>query len=122
MTRSAKSLVMGCYAAAVVGNGLLSVLAKEAGKAGLWFGLVMGAMAFVAGFLLWINQRILGALLAWVAVGFVGGWFFYDIFFKKGFGQGEVRMYVVLVLSLAVAVVLCLPAKRGPKPGDGGQV
>ncbi|MDY0165599.1 MAG: hypothetical protein RBS80_03600 [Thermoguttaceae bacterium] len=103
------------YGLAVLGSGLLSLLAAEPGKAGLWFGVVMGGLALVASLLLYVRLRYLGMGVAWVAVGFVGGWFIYDVFFQRGLGQGDVRKYAVLVLTLLVAAVLGAPARKNSK-------
>lgn len=112
MSREFKTLAIAVYGLAVVASGLLSLLAKEPGKAGLLFGLVMGALALGASLLCWLNQRIAGLLAAWLAVGFVGGWSIYDVFVKKGVAQAEFRVYVLIVVSFAVAVVLCWPTRR----------
>ena len=110
MSRKFKVLATAFYGLAVVASGLLSLLSREGGKAGLWFGLVMGGLALGAAFLLWAGRRLAGTAVAWVAVAFVGGWFVYSTFIRKGFGQGELRVYFIIALTLLEALVLCWPA------------
>jgi len=112
MPRQSKPLAIALFGTAVITSGLLSLLGREGGTAGLKFGLVMGGLALVAALLLWMNLRLPGTAVAWLAVAFVGGWFIYDAFIKRGFGQGDLRKYVMVALSLAAAIVLCWPTKR----------
>jgi hypothetical protein len=116
MPRDFKPLATALYGLAVIASGLVSTLGQEGGKAGLWFGLVMGGLALAASALLWMNCRITGAAVAWLAVGFVGGWFVYDAFIKRGFAQGDFRMYLMIALSLLEAVALCLPTRPKQRP------
>lgn len=83
-----KAAAIGVYGIAVLGSGLLSLLGSEPGKAGLWFGSVMGGLARIASLLLGIRLRHVGMAVAWLAVGFVGGWFLYDVFFQRGLARG----------------------------------
>jgi hypothetical protein len=112
MAQSHKSLAIALYGLAVIASGLLSLLGKEGGTAGLKFGLVMGAIALAAACLLRSKLRIPGAAMAGVAVAFVGGWFVYDAFFKRGFGHGDFRKYLMIALSVVAVGVLCWPTKR----------
>ena len=113
-----KTLATALYGLAVIASGLFSLLSEEGGKAGLWFGLVLGGTALGASCLLWANRRIVGAILAWGAVGFVGGWFTYDSFIKEGFSHLDFRMCLMILLSLVEAVVLCWPTKRTAEVPD----
>jgi hypothetical protein len=97
------------YGLAVIASGLYRVLAEEGGEKGLWFGLVMGTLALGAACLLWVNRPLIGYILAWIVVAFVGGWFIYETSVQNGFGHGDFRMYLIIALSLLEAVVLCLP-------------
>jgi len=118
MTSKSRFLAIAIYGLAVMASGLLSLLGREGGTAGLKFGLVMGGLALVAALLLWMNLRLLGTAVAWVAVAFVGGWFVYDAFIKRGFGQGDLRKYTMIALSLAAVAVLSVrsqPAARQQK-------
>jgi len=119
MSRKLKTLATAFYGLAVVANGSLSLLSKEGGKAGLWFGLVMGALALGAALLLWIGFRIAGTAIAWVVVAFVGGWFVYSTFIKRGFVYGELRVYSIIALTLLEALLLCWPTKhKSTTPGE----
>lgn len=113
------------YGAAVLGSGLLSLLDSEPGKAGLWFGVVMGGLALVASLLMCARLQRLGMGVAWVTVAFVGGWFIYDIFFRRGVVQDDPRKHAVVVLTLIMAMVLGtstrknaeMSAMHNPQPG-----
>lgn len=99
------------YGLAVIASGLYRFLSEEGGEKGLWFGLVMGTLALGAASLLWAKRPLIGRILAWIIVAFVGGWFIYETSIQNGFGHGDLRMYLIIVLSLLEAVVLCLPAE-----------
>jgi hypothetical protein len=99
------------YGLAVIASGLYRFLSEEGGEKGLWFGLVMGTLALGASCLLWTKRPLIGKILAWVVVAFVGGWFIYETSIQNGFGHGDLRMYLIITLSLLEAAVLCLPAK-----------
>jgi hypothetical protein len=114
MTQRRKSLAIAVYGLAVIASGLFSLLGREGGMAGLKFGFVMGGLTLAGACLMWFRQRLLGAPVAWVAVAFVGGWFVYDAFFKRGFGHADFRKYLMIALSLAAVGVLCWPTKRNP--------
>lgn len=117
MSRKFKMLATAFYGLAVVASGLLSLLSKEGGRAGLYFGLVMGALALGASLLLWTGRRLPGTALAWVAVAFVGGWFAYSTFIKKGLAQAELRVCFIIALTLAEVIVLCLPTADTRRTG-----
>jgi cation transport ATPase len=106
-----KCLATAVYGLAVIASGLYRFLAEEGGEKGLWFGVVMGTLALGAAGLLWARWLLIGRALAWLVAIFVGGWFVFESSIKKGFGHGDLRMYLIIALSLLEAVVLCLPAK-----------
>ena len=96
----------GVYGIAVIASGLYRYFSEEGGEKGLWFGLVMGTLALAAACLVWAQRPLTGKLLAWVVVAFVGGWFIYETSIEKGWGQGDLRMYTIIVLSFIEAVQL----------------
>jgi hypothetical protein len=113
MSQRFKVWAMAVYGLAVVVNGLLSILlSREGGTAGIWFGGVMGTLALAASLLIWSGPRLVGTAVAWVVIAFVGGWFAYSTFVKKGLAQAEPRVLVILLATLLVVVVLCVPTKR----------
>jgi hypothetical protein len=99
------------YGLAVIASGIYRIVSEEGGEKGLWFGLVMGTFALGAACLLWSKRPLIGKILAWAVVAFVGGWFIYETSIQNGFGHGDLRMYLMIGLSLVEAVLLCLPAK-----------
>ena len=64
----------------------------------------------------WLTPRVVGFALGWLAVCFIGGWFVYDVCARKGPANSEFRMYVVIALSLAAAVILAMPVKKSVTP------
>lgn len=78
----------------------------------------MGTLAVAASGFMWAKRTWIGNTLAGVVVAFVGGWFIYESFIEKGLGQGELRMYLIIVLSLVEALVLYVPTKTIPSTGN----
>lgn len=107
------------YGVAVIASGLYRFLFEEGGEKALWFGLVMGTLALGAACLMWVTRPLIGKILAWVVVALVGGWFIYETSIENGFGQEDLRMYLIIVLSLLEAAVLCLSARfQGRLPAE----
>jgi hypothetical protein len=67
------------------------------GAKGLWFGVVMGSLALLAGFLQRTRFVSIGALLAATVAVFVGGWLGFEAFAGA---KRDPRRYLMIVLSL----------------------
>lgn len=92
------------YGLAIVASGLVRYLGQEGGDKGLWFGIVFGALAWIAALFLARSRQLIGMCLLWSCVLFVGGWFVYEALIKKGFSEAEPRMLVIIGITVAVAI------------------
>ena len=98
--------LMYFYGCCIIASGLYRFFSAEGGQAGLWFGLVMGFVALTSASLFRLSKLLAGHVTAWLAITFVGGWFFYEALIKKGWWDAEPRLLLILALSLCVAAVL----------------
>ena len=104
------------YGACVIASGLWRFFSAEGGHAGLWFGLVMGGLALFSGWLFWQGRARTAGILIGLCLVFVGGWFIYESFVKKGLYQAEPRQLMIIALTVVVAVALLIPGK--PRHSD----
>ena len=108
-----KAVAIGCFGLAVIASGFWRFLSAKGGHTGLWFGIVMGSVAFGAGILFVRQQNVVANIVAWLCLALVGGWFFYEALIKKGWAQAEVRQLIIIGVALLTAVVFVL-AKGKP--------
>ena len=105
-----RTATMLVYGLCIVASGLFRYFSSDGGHAGLWFGIVMGTVALIAGGSYWLGKRSIGHVLAWLTVAFVGGWFCYEFFYKslikKGWAEAETRLLLMFGLSVVVGVIL----------------
>jgi hypothetical protein len=103
--------VSAFYGLAIIASGMLRYFGEPGGHTGLWFGIVFGTLSLIAAFCFSKSRQRLGMSLMWVSVLFVGGWFFYEAVIKKGVMNAEPRLLVMIILSIAVAVLTILGGK-----------
>ncbi|MDY0165598.1 MAG: hypothetical protein RBS80_03595 [Thermoguttaceae bacterium] len=113
MSRNLLCSVTACFGAAVILSGLYRYVMEPGGDKGLWFGVVMGLWALFAAWLQRAKQPLAGHLLAAVVAVFVGGWFAFENF---GEAKHEVRMYVMIALSIIQLAVLAIAWVRRGRP------
>ena len=94
------------FGLAVLASGFLRFFGQEGGDKALWFGLVMGGLALLGAVCLRVGRARLGWGLGVLAVVFVGGWFGYESFVRKGLAAAELRQLVILGLAVATAAAL----------------
>ena len=87
------------FGLSVITSGLWRYFSAEGGEAGLWFGLVMGGLALVAAGLFFTRKQLPATILVWLCIAFVGGWFCYESFIKKGFANAETRQLIIIGLT-----------------------
>ena len=109
------AVVAFAYGACVIASGLYRFFSEEGGHAGLWFGIVMGGLALVAGGCFALQKSVFGHVLAWLTIAIVGGWFFYEALIKKGWAESETRLLLVLGLTVVVAGLLAQSVLRTRK-------
>lgn len=112
MPQRYRSLAIAVYALLVIGSGVLRYATAEGGGKALWFGIVMGGLSLVGAALHHKGLRRVGLGVTFVVLAFVGGWFGYEAFVRKGLAAAEVRQLVIFGLSLVLAVLLLRPARR----------
>jgi len=115
----ASSITICLYGAVVMASGIWRVVSAEGGSTGLWFGLVMGSIAWLSGVLYWNDKRQLANAMALCCIAVVGGWFGYESLLKKGYAHAEIRQLVVIVLSVVTVVVLCWLATKSTSNASG---
>ncbi len=108
-TNRISAVAIFLYGAVVVASGVWRVVSAEGGSTGLWFGLVMGGVAWLGGVLYWFDKRGLAKGLAIFCVVLVGGWFGYESFLRKGYADSEIRQLVVIVFSIVILGILVRP-------------
>ena len=113
MSRRHASLAFFVYALVVAGSGLLRYLLTGSGTTGLWFGLVMGALALGSSVALARSARGGAYVPGALALALVGGWFAYECFVRNGFAQAELRQLAILFLTIVLALGLLWPRARG---------
>ena len=103
-----RTLVASVFGIAVIGSGLMRYLGQPNGEKGLWFGVVMGGIALLAAVCFRYGMVTPARVMIWLSILFVGSWFIYEALIKKGFGEAEPRMLVIIGLSVATAVYFLL--------------
>jgi len=112
MTPKRAASTLALFGLATLASGLYRYLSAEGGEKGLWFGVVMGAVALAGAAALARGRRAAGLALGGTAVAFVGGWFTYEALVKKGLAEAEPRQLALIVFSVVMAVVLVAPGQR----------
>jgi len=107
-----KAPITIAYGVLVAASGVYRFFQTGHSYKALWFGLIMGAVAVLGGLLLRLKNRIPGTLVAFVAVGFVGGYFLYRMFTHETDGT-SVRVCLVVLASFIEAAVLLTRSNRG---------
>ena len=115
MSNKNKAILMAVYAIVVIASGIYRIVSSEGGTTGLYFGLVMGGIAAAGSLLFWLDKPLLANFDSFLSVAFVGGWFCYESFVKKGFANAEPRQLIVIVITLVVLVLLLIPQKPTEK-------
>lgn len=105
------ALTWVAYGLIVSGSGCYRYLARPNGEKGLYFGLVMGALALAAGASIARGAARAGHALGCFAVALVAGWFAYESLVREG-GSGEARLLIVLALSLIQAGIALAHLRR----------
>ena len=104
MNLSSSRSVALLYGTTVIVSGLFRYFGEPNGQTGLWFGIVLGSLALAAGFLFHVRQNIVASILIWVSIVVVGGWFFYEACIKKGVFEAEIRLVIMVLISVTVAI------------------
>lgn len=99
-------VAIGLFGLLVIGSGLLRFLSAEGGQTGLIFGLVMGSIALLGSCFFLRHQNLPAQFASWTAITFVGGWFCYESFIKKGLGDAEPRQLVIIAVTFVTAFLL----------------
>jgi len=115
----ASSITICLYGAVVMASGVWRVVSADGGTTGLWFGLVMGGIAWLSGVLYWMDKRQWANALAFCCIAVVGGWFGYESLLKKGYANSEIRQLVVIVLSVVTVVTLGWLATKSTSNASG---
>lgn len=92
------------YGLVVVGSGGYRYLSRPNGEKGLYFGLVMGAVALAAAWLIRSGRSRGGHAAGFFSLLFVTGWFVYESLWKDG-GSHELRLLLVAALGLVQAAI-----------------
>lgn len=116
ISRAGVSVMTVVFGAAVILSGLYRYFLEPGGIKGLWFGLVMGAVAVLGALLLRTRAVLPGLGLAALTALLVGGWFSYENF---GEAKHELRMYLMILVSLVELGFLLLAWSRGAFRGRG---
>lgn len=121
MNQKYETVTMALFGCSVVASGLWRYFSAAGGNAGLWFGLVMGVLALLAAWFFYSSKPIVGHAFAWIAILFVGGWFCYESFVKKGIENAEPRQLIIIGITFAAAGWMISTALRGKfaDSGDG---
>ena len=114
-----RTAVSGTFGLAVIGSGLWRFFSADGGHAGLWFGIVMGGLALVSAWLSWLGRTRTAAVLIGLCLVFVGGWFTYESFVKKGLAEAEPRQLMIIVLTILTTIALLLQTARS-NPSEPG--
>lgn len=97
-------LVSGLYGLVVIASGVIRYLERPDGEKGLWFGLVMGSLPLIASMLFYRQNNSVARFLIWTCLPVIGGWFVYEALFVKGIHDAELRMLIIIGLTLATAI------------------
>jgi peptidoglycan/LPS O-acetylase OafA/YrhL len=120
LTNKQLAAAIGVFGLAVSASGVIRMLTDANGQNGLYFGLVMGSIALAGAVLAGVNRPLLARLVAGFAVAVVLLWFSFDMYkdLSRNFkiGEPEIRKSVLIVLGLALAVIMALPARGAGKP------
>jgi len=90
------------YGLLVIASGCWRYAARPGGEKGLYFGLVMGALAIAAHVLLHRGHRRSAHVAGFTSLGVVTGWFLYEALIRDG-GSREPRLLIVAALGLLQA-------------------
>ncbi len=101
-----RTTTMGLFGLTVLGSGLWRFFSADGGHAGLWFGIVMGGLAFLSASLFFVRRTGPGILFAAISILLVGGWFGYESFIKKGFANSEIRQLIVIGMTVIAATLM----------------
>jgi hypothetical protein len=101
------------YGVIVVASGCYRYFSRPDGEKGLYFGLVMGALALVAAWLLGRGRALAGHAAGLCSVGCVLGWFLFEALIKDG-GSHELRLLLVAGISI-VQLTVALRHLRAPR-------
>lgn len=107
------------YSLAVMASGVYRYFGEPGGANGLWFGVVMGGTGLLAATLQAGGRRFGGNGLAILVALLVGGWFAWENFVQQ---KHQVRMYLMIGLSLGELAVVALAGWSQRWPGDGDAV
>ncbi|MCU0723487.1 MAG: hypothetical protein MUC63_07720 [Planctomycetes bacterium] len=111
-----KDLPTIAYGLFTVWTGLFASIEAKAFKPNAFgFCAVTGVMAIASGFLLRLEKRLAGTILAGLATLFVLG-FYVQTFVGQPEKDATVRVGMIIVASLAELVVLLLPARPAGGP------
>lgn len=101
-----RATAIGLFGLAVIASGIWRFVSAEGGQIGLIYGLSMGSIALCSASAFLIRHELSAQLSAWASLLFIGGWFSYESFIKKGLAEAESRQLFIIGLSVATAIVL----------------
>jgi len=110
-----RTIVMGFFGTTVIISGLWRFFSAEGGHAGLWFGLVMGGLAWISAGLFHFRRDRFANVIGWTSIAFVQGWFMYESFIKKALGDAEIRQLIVIAISTMTAAAMAIAFVAGPQ-------
>ena len=102
-SRSRALLIFGLI---VIASGCFRFFTQEGGSTGLTFGLVMGSLSLIAGWIIARGHKLAGLAIGILTLVVVGGWFAYEALVLKGWSAAEPRQLIVLTASIIVAGTL----------------
>lgn len=105
------------YGLVVFGSGGYRYLSRPGGEKGLWFGLVLGAIAIAAAWLLRAGRERAGNAAAFTSVGVVTGWCLYESLVKDG-GSRETRLLLVAAIGLVQIAIAIAHLRARPRPAS----
>ncbi len=111
--------VQTTFGFATLTSGLYRYAFAEGGEKGLWFGVCLATIAWVAAWASRGSNQGLGKRrwargLGWLAIATVGGWFSYESFVKESLTQTHPRHWIMVLVSLAAAAAFW----RAQDPAD----
>ena len=118
-----RMLLAAFFGLAVLTSGFWRYFSAEGGHAGLWFGVVMGGLALTGSWLFLQGRITLASTATWTSLAFVGGWFVYESFVKKGLADAETRQLLIIALTTIAIVTMIRTGrveKKTPPPPDTG--
>lgn len=100
MNRHASSWFV--YGLVVIASGCYRYFSRPDGEKGLYFGLVMGAIAIAAALAVRSGRILVGTIVGGTSLAFVLGWNLYESLVKNG-GNHEPRLLLVAGISVVQA-------------------